>query len=110
MCERAKDEPITKFWFRQYVEDPFKVLSFGALCAILWLYVDSQEKQAGHLADMKAQSAQQMQDMRDQNKILLERIESETKAMNSVANRLDLISNRLEHLEREHETLRHHDQ
>jgi hypothetical protein len=110
MCERAKDEPITKFWFRKYVEDPFKVLSFGALCAILWLYIDSQEKQAGYLADMKAQSAQQMQDMRDQNKILLERIESETKAMNSVANRLDLISNRLEHLEREHETLRHQDQ
>lgn len=117
MCERAKDENLTKFWFRQYIQDPFKVLSFGALCAILWLYVDSQNKQASFFADfkeqsvqqlqdVKAQSAQQMQDMRDQNKILLERIEAETKAMNSVANRLDLISNRLEHLEREHENFR----
>lgn len=94
MCERAKDEPITKFWFRQYIQDPFKVLSFGALCSIFWLYSEGQKKQAEYLADVKAQSAQQVQDMRDQNRILLERIESETKAMTSVANRL-------EHIERE---------
>lgn len=128
MFERAKDEPITKFWFRQYIQDPFKVLSFGALCAIFWLYHDAQTQQSQHLSDLKAQSAAQMQDMRDQsaaqmqdmrdqNRILLERIESETKAMQAVANRLDsinvavsgrldLISNRLEHLEREHENIR----
>lgn len=106
MCERAKDEPITKFWFRQYIQDPFKVLSFGALCSIFWLYSEGQTKQAEYMADVKASSAQQLQDMRDQNRILLERIESETKALNSVANRLDLINSRLEHLEREHENYR----
>lgn len=107
MCERAENENLMKFWFRQYLQDPFKVLSFGALVAIFWMYSDAQNKQTEYLSDtreqftaqmqdMRDQNKQQIQDMRDQNSILLERIEAETKAMTSVANRLEHIERELE--------------
>ena len=54
MCERAKDEPLMQYWFRQFKEEPLRVLIFGAIVALCYLYHDGQVRQDEYRTDAKA--------------------------------------------------------
>ena len=99
MKERAENETLYKYWFRRYLEEPGKVVGFGALCALGFVYYEGQQKADEYRADMK-----------EMNTALIARLEADTQALHALAlkmeaanSRLDVMSNRMEHLEREHE-------
>lgn len=54
MCERAKDEPLLRFWFRQFKEEPLRVLICAAIFALCYLYHDGQKRQDEYRTDAKA--------------------------------------------------------
>ena len=99
MCKREENEPLMRYWFRQYIEDPFKVLSFCAFVVLWFVYSEAQEKQDQNFQRLQEQSEASMERMERRNDVLVARIEAETKAMMSVVNRLDLIDAELKHLE-----------
>lgn len=84
-----------KFWFRQYVEDPSKVLGFGAICALGLVYYNGEQKAQEHREDMRVQNA-----------ALIAQMQSTEAAMREIAVKLGSCDNRLLHLEREHEQAR----
>ena len=45
MCSRAEKEPLMQYWFRQFKEEPLRVLIFAALAALCYLYHDNQKRQ-----------------------------------------------------------------
>lgn len=95
MCERAKDEPLMQYWFRQFKEEPLRVLIFGTLAAMCWLYLDGQNLQEEYRADAK-----------ESNAALVEQIKISTQVMGEIKAQLILLNGRVEHLEREHEAAR----
>jgi hypothetical protein len=65
MCSRAQEEPLLKYWFRQFKEEPLRVLIVVALAALVYLYNEGQNKQeeyrtydcaAGHKVEHLRQS------------------------------------------------------
>ena len=99
MCERAEKEPILKFWFRQYLEDPFKVLSFCAFVGLGVVYHQAQQKQDSNFILLQQQNEAALKRMERRNDVLVARIEAETRAMTNVTNRLDRIDAELLRLE-----------
>lgn len=95
MCSRAQEEPLIKYWFRQFKEEPLRVLILAVLAAMCYLYNDGQQAQAEYRADMKAQ-----------NEALTAQIRESTAVLGTMKTQLELMNNRLGHLEREHEMIR----
>lgn len=88
MCERAEREPLMHYWFRQFKEEPLRVLIVAALAALVWLYQDNRE------------------DSRAANAALVAQIKESTGVMSEIKAQLVLMNGRIEHLEREHELSR----
>lgn len=95
MCERAKEEPLVAFWFRQFKEEPLRVMIVFTTAAMVWLYQDGN-----------ARWEQYRQDMREQQTLLVQQITKTTEVLHKVEERLSSCDNRLQHLEREHEAAR----
>ena len=95
MCERAKEEPLVAYWFRQFKEEPLRVMIVFTTAAMVWLYQDGN-----------ARWEQYRQDMREQQSLLVQQITKTTEVLHKVEYRLSSCDNRLQHLEREHEAAR----
>jgi phytoene dehydrogenase-like protein len=95
MCSRAEKEPLMQYWFRQFKEEPLRVLIFAALAALCYLYHDNQKRQDEYRADAK-----------ESNAALVEQIKLSTQVMGEIKAQLVLLNGRVEHLEREHEAAR----
>ena len=95
MCERAKDEPLMQYWFRQFKEEPLRVLIFGALVALCILYRDGQVRQDEYRMDAKAAN----------DALVLQR-QASTQVMYEMKVQLETLNTRVGHLEREHEAAR----
>lgn len=85
MCERVKDEPLLRYWFRQLKEEPLRVLIVLCMVALVWMYQDNR-------ADSKAANA-----------ALIDQMKETTGVMSEIKANLVLLNGRVEHLEREHE-------
>lgn len=95
MCERAKDEPLIQYWFRQFKEEPLRVCILFTTGAMVWLYQDGNR-----------QWEQYREDMWEQQKQLVELISMNKDALYKVEGRLSSCETSLHHLEREHEHAR----
>jgi hypothetical protein len=95
MCERAKDEPLMTFWFRQFKEEPLRVMILMTMGAMVYMYQDGQQQQEAYREDMKAQNA-----------ALIQQIEKTNEVLSTMEVRIGSCDNRLLHLEREHEAAR----
>ena len=95
MCERAKEEPLLAFWFRQFKEEPLRVLIFGAIVALCFLYRDGQLRQDEYRQDAKAA-----------NEALVHQLQASTQVMYEMKVQLETLNTRVGHLEREHEQAR----
>jgi hypothetical protein len=95
MCERAKNEPLLQYWFRQFKEEPLRVCIVATTAATVWLYQDGNK-----------QWEQYRQDMREQQALLVEQITKTNDVLRAVEGRLSSCENSLHHLEREHEQSR----
>ena len=95
MCERAKDEPLMTFWFRQFKEEPLRVMILMTMGAMVYMYQDGQQQQEAYREDMKAQNA-----------ALIRQIEKTNEVLSTMEVRIGSCDNRLLHLEREHEAAR----
>lgn len=88
MCERAKNEPLVQFWFRQFKEEPLRVMIVATTGAMVWLYSDGNTRWEQYREDMK-----------EQNAVLVTQVQK-------TAEVLSKMEARLGHLEREHEMAR----
>lgn len=88
MCARGKDEPLMAYWFRQFKEEPLRVLIVALCAGIVWMYQDGR------------------QDAKESNAALVEQIKESTGVMAEIKAQLVLLNGRVEHLEREHEIQR----
>ena len=88
MCERAKDEPLMQYWFRQFKEEPLRVMILATLAGMVYLYQDGQKQQELYREDMK-----------EQYSVLVEHVQK-------TAEVLSAMETRMGHLEREHEVYR----
>lgn len=95
MCERAKEEPLVAYWFRQFKEEPLRVMIVFTTAAMVWLYQDGNTRWE-----------QYRQDMREQQALLVDQITKTTAVLHAVEGRLSSCENSLHQLEREHETAR----
>lgn len=95
MCERAKEEPLWQYWFRQFKEEPLRVMILMTTGAMVWLYQDGN-----------ARWEQYRQDMKEQQSLLIEHIKTTNSAISELKGPLQVIDGRLLHLEREHEAAR----
>ena len=95
MCERAKNEPLLQYWFRQFKEEPLSVLIFAALAALCYLYTDNQERQDEYRQDSKSA-----------NEALVLQLQASTQVMYEIKVQLETLNTRVGHLEREHEQAR----
>lgn len=85
MCTRKRDEPLLRYWFRQFKEEPLRVLIVALCVALVWMYQDGR------------------MDSREANAALVEQIKESTGVMAEIKAQLVLLNGRVEHLEREHE-------
>lgn len=88
MCTREKDEPLLRYWFRQFKEEPLRVLIVALCAGIVYMYQDGRY------------------DARVANAALVEQIKESTGVMSEIKAQLVLLNGRVEHLEREHEISR----
>ena len=88
MCARDKGEPLLQYWFRQFKEEPLRVLTVALCAGIVWMYQDGR------------------QDAKESNAALVEQIKESTGVMAEIKAQLVLLNGRVEHLEREHELSR----
>lgn len=95
MCERAKNEPLIQYWFRQFKEEPLRVLICAAIFALCFLYRDGQVRQDEYRADAKAA-----------NEALVLQLQASTQVMHEMKVQLETLNTRVGHLEREHEVAR----
>jgi hypothetical protein len=95
MCERAKNEPLWQFWFRQFKEEPLRVMILATTAAMVWLYQDGNR-----------QWSQYREDMWRQQELLLQHIDNTNKMLHGVEMKIGSCDNRLQHLEREAENKR----
>lgn len=87
MCERAKNEPLLQYWFRQFKEEPLRVCIVATTAATVWLYQDGNK-----------QWEQYRSDMREQQALLVEQITKTNDVLRAVEGRLSSCENSLHHL------------
>ena len=95
MCSREKDEPLLRYWFRQFKEEPLRVLIVLCMGALVYMYNEGQCRQEDYRADMK-----------EQNSALIGQMQVSTQVMAEMKTQLELLNSRVGHLEREHEMSR----
>ena len=95
MCERAKNEPLIQSWFRQFKEEPLRVIICAAIFALCFLYRDGQVRQDEYREDAKAA-----------NEALVLQLQASTQVMHEMKVQLETLNTRVGHLEREHEISR----
>lgn len=99
MQERTENESKINYWYKQYLKAPAQLVGFGALIALCFIYHDSKEGEK----EFRAYMTKQMEWSNGQNEKLLSRIEEETRTLAQMTTQLELLNNRVGHLEREHE-------
>lgn len=100
MQERTEQqESKINYWYKQYLKAPAQLVGFGALIALCVIYYDSKQGEKEFRQYMVSQLARS----EAQNDKLLSRIEEETRTLSQMTTQLELLNNRVGHLEREHE-------
>ena len=84
-----------QYWFRQFKEEPLRVLIFGAIVALCYPYHDGQTRQDEYRVDAKAANA-----------ALVSQLQASTQVMYEMKVQLETLNTRVGHLEREHEAAR----
>lgn len=84
------------YWFRQFKEEPLRVMIVMCLAALVWLYQDGQKRQDEYREDAKAQNA-----------LLAQQLDNSNKTLGKVCMLLEKLDVRMGHLEREHEQQRY---
>lgn len=84
-----------QYWFRQFKEEPLRVMIVATTAAMVWLYQDGNQRWE-----------QYRQDMKEQNALLVEHIKGTNQAISELKGPMLMIDGRLLHLEREHEAAR----
>lgn len=106
MQERTENESKINYWYKQYLKAPAQLVGFGALIALCFIYHDSKEGEK----EFRTYMTKQMEWSNGQNEKLLSRIEEETRTLAQMTTQLELLNNRVGHLEREHELNRKNQQ
>lgn len=106
MQERTENESKINYWYKQYLKAPAQLVGFGALIALCFIYHDSKEGEK----EFRMYMTKQMEWSNGQNEKLLSRIEEETRTLAQMTTQLELLNNRVGHLEREHELNRKNQQ
>jgi hypothetical protein len=102
MQERTENESKINYWYKQYLKAPAQLVGFGALLALCFIYHESKQGEK----DFRAYMSTQLERSYAQNEKLLSRIEEETRTLAQMTTQLELLNNRVGHLEREHEITR----
>lgn len=102
MHERTENESKINYWYKQYLKAPAQLVGFGALVALGFIYHDAQQREN----EFRQYMATQLERSYAQNERLLERIEEETRTLSQMTTQLEVLNNRVGHLEREHEIYR----
>lgn len=100
--ERTETESKINYWYKQYVKAPAQLVGFGALIALGVMYHDSQQSEK----EFREYMVKQLERSDKQNAVLLGRIEEETRTLSQMTTQLELLNNRLGHVERELEQKR----
>lgn len=103
MQERTENESRINYWYKQYLKAPAQLIGFGALIALGVTYYDSQQSEK----EFREYMVLQLERSDKQNAALLGRIEEETRTLSQMTTQLELLNNRLGHVERELEQKRH---
>ena len=103
MQERTEQyESKINYWYKQYLKAPAQLVGFGALIALGVTYYDSQQSEK----EFREYMVKQLERSDLQNAALLGRIEEETRTLSQMTTQLELLNNRLGHVERELEQKR----
>lgn len=102
MNERTENESRINYWYKQYLKAPAQMVGFGALVTLGFIYHDAQESEKEFRDYMRIQ----LERSDTQNSALLCRIEEETRTLSQMTIQLELLNNRLGHVERELEIKR----
>lgn len=100
--ERTENESKINYWYKQYLKAPAQLVGFGALVGIGFIYHDAKESDKEFREYMRVQ----LERSDTQNSALLGRIEEETRTLSQMTIQLELLNNRLGHVERELEIKR----
>ena len=100
--ERTENESKINYWYKQYLKAPAQLVGFGALIAMGVMYYDSQQSEK----EFRSYMVKQLERSDQQNAALLGRIEEETRTLSQMTTQLELLNNRLGHVERELEQKR----
>jgi hypothetical protein len=95
--ERTENESKINYWYKQYLKAPAQLVGFGALIALGVTYYDSQQSEK----EFREYMVKQLERSDQQNAALLGRIEEETRTLSQMTTQLELLNNRLGHVERE---------
>lgn len=95
-------ESRINYWYKQYLKAPAQLVGFGALIALGVTYYDSQQSEK----EFREYMVRQLERSDLQNAALLGRIEEETRTLSQMTTQLELLNNRLGHVERELEQKR----
>lgn len=85
MCAREKDEPLLHFWFRQFKEEPLRVMIVATTGAMVWLYQDGNRRWAEY-----------RQDMKEQNMLLVQHVQKTAEVLSKVEVRLGHLEHSVE--------------
>lgn len=99
MSESTGAESRINYWYNQYLRAPARLVGFGALAALGFVYYDGQQREE----EFRQYMATQLERSYEQNAALLSRIEEETRTLSQMTTQLELLNTRVGHLEREHE-------
>lgn len=97
MQERTENESKINYWYKQYIKAPAQLVGFGALIALCFIYHDSKQSEK----EFFSYTTKQIEWSNSQNEKLLSRIEEETRTLSQMTTQLELLNNRLLHVERE---------
>ena len=109
MQERTEPESRINYWYKQYLKAPAQLVGFGALVALGFLYLDAKESDKDfrkYMAEQQERALVQNEKLFEQNEKLLNRIEEETRTISKIGTQIELLNNRLGHVERELELKR----
>lgn len=109
MQERTESESKINYWYKQYLKAPAQLVGFGALVALGFIYHDSKENDRAfreYMAGQQERALVQNEKLFEQNEKLLVRIEEETRTISKIGTQIELLNNRLGHVERELEIKR----
>jgi hypothetical protein len=109
MQEHTEPESKINYWYKQYLKAPAQLVGFGALIALFFVYQNSRDDDREfreYMAGQQERALVQNEKLFEQNEKLLIRIEEETRTISKIGTQIELLNNRLGHVERELEIKR----